>query len=185
MKRVVSVSLGSSRRNKRVEVEFCGEKFCVERIGTDGDLKKAAEIVAALDGKVDAIGVGGTDLYLFAGERRYPIRDAFRMVRGAKRTPVVDGSTLKNYWEREVIRKLSPRYWGKGTKVFITSGVDRNGMVLGFEEVGADLVIGDFMFGLGLPIPLRSSKALFAVGRVLLPVLTKMAPAQKKRVIFI
>ena len=35
MRRVVSVSLGSSKRNKTHEVEILGEMFRIERIGTD------------------------------------------------------------------------------------------------------------------------------------------------------
>jgi hypothetical protein len=37
MKRVVSISLGSSKRNHRTEIDFLGEHFVLERIGTDGD----------------------------------------------------------------------------------------------------------------------------------------------------
>jgi len=35
MKRVVSVSLGSSKRNHSVITEILGETFLIERIGTD------------------------------------------------------------------------------------------------------------------------------------------------------
>ena len=53
-KHVVSVSLGSSKRNAREETEVLGQKFVLERIGTDGDMKRAGALLAALDGKVDA-----------------------------------------------------------------------------------------------------------------------------------
>ena len=38
MKRVASISLGSSKRDHKVEAEFW-EKF-IERIGTDGDMNQ-------------------------------------------------------------------------------------------------------------------------------------------------
>jgi hypothetical protein len=41
MRRVVSVSLGSSTRDKRVVLNLKGENILVERIGTDGDINKA------------------------------------------------------------------------------------------------------------------------------------------------
>ncbi len=41
MKRAVSISIGSSKRDKAVEVELLGEKVLIERIGTDGDMEKA------------------------------------------------------------------------------------------------------------------------------------------------
>ncbi|MGE5653834.1 MAG: quinate 5-dehydrogenase, partial [Bacillota bacterium] len=45
MKRVVSVSLGSSKRNHAVETEILGEQFRIERIGTDGDMNKAIAMI--------------------------------------------------------------------------------------------------------------------------------------------
>jgi hypothetical protein len=95
-KRVVSVSLGSSRRDSVAEVEVLGEKVVLERRGTDGDFQGAICLIRELDGKVDAIGLGGIDLYLVAGGRRYAIRDAQKLKEAAKKTPVVDGSGLKH-----------------------------------------------------------------------------------------
>jgi hypothetical protein len=107
MKHVIGVSLGSSKRNHSVEAEFLGEKFLIERIGTDGDLNKAEELLRELDGKVDAFGMGGIDLYLVAGDRRYAIRDAQRLARAVTKSPIVDGSGLKSTLERRVIRYLA------------------------------------------------------------------------------
>ena len=86
MKRVVSISLGSSKRNHQVEGEFLGEKFLIERLGTDGDMEKAKALIAQLDGKVEAFGLGGTDLYIYAGKRRYTIREAAQIAKAAKIT---------------------------------------------------------------------------------------------------
>ena len=105
-KRVVSVSLGSSRRDAAAEVELLGERVLLERRGTDGDFQRALCLIQELDGKVDAIGLGGIDLYLFAGGRRYAIRDALRLKEAAKKTPVVDGSGLKHTLERRAVREL-------------------------------------------------------------------------------
>jgi hypothetical protein len=38
MKRAVSISIGSSKRDKAVVVELLGEQVSIERIGTDGDM---------------------------------------------------------------------------------------------------------------------------------------------------
>ena len=66
MKRAVSISIGSSKRDKKVEVDLLGEKVSIERIGTDGDMEAAALKYKELDGKVDAFGVGGADLVVNA-----------------------------------------------------------------------------------------------------------------------
>ena len=73
MKRAVSVSIGSSKRDKAVEVELLGEMVRIERIGTDGDMDKAARLFAELDGKVDAFGLGGADLGLMVDNKWYPL----------------------------------------------------------------------------------------------------------------
>lgn len=49
MKHAVSISLGSSKRNKSVEVELLGEKVLIERIGTDGDMETALVAAASRD----------------------------------------------------------------------------------------------------------------------------------------
>ena len=48
MKHAVSISLGSSKRDKTVEVELLGEQVRIERIGTDGDLEKIQSLVNEL-----------------------------------------------------------------------------------------------------------------------------------------
>jgi hypothetical protein len=173
VKRVVSVSLGAASGDMRVEAEFLGERFLIEREGTDGDVRRAAARIAALDGKVDAITLGGTDLYLVAGGRRYVVQEAARMAAGARQTPVVDGSGLKHTLERETIRWL--RQEGildvRGRRVLLMTAVDRFGMAEALVEAGADVTFGDLIFGLGLPVPLRRLPQVDRLARVTMPVL--------------
>ena len=80
-KHVVSVSIGSSGRDAREELSVLGQHFVLERIGTDGDIAKAAQLIAELDGRVDAFGVGGADIAVVAAGRKYPFREIQQMVR--------------------------------------------------------------------------------------------------------
>lgn len=173
-KHVVSVSLGASRRDSVVQVELLGEEVVLERRGTDGDFPKALCLIAELDGKVDAIGLGGIDLYLWAGGRRYPIRDAQRLKEAARKTPVVDGSGLKHTLERRAVAQLAGLIDWKSTKVLLPSAVDRFGLAEALHEAGAKVLYGDFVFALGLPIPLYSLSFLQKLAFVLLPVLTQL-----------
>ena len=176
MKRVVSVSIGSSKRDKKVEIDLLGEHFCIERVGTDGDKQKAIDRIKQLDGQVDAIGLGGIDLYLRCANRRYVIRDAEILAKAARKTPVVDGGELKGTLERRVIFYLQEHgiIDFKGTKVLLVSGMDRFGMAEALEQLGADLVIGDLIFALGVPIRIRSLKTLDFLTRLLMPALTRL-----------
>lgn len=176
MRRVVSVSLGSSKRNKTHEVEILGEMFKIERIGTDGDLHAFAKMFSDLDGKVDALGVGGADIYVVVGQKRYAFKQIQKLVAGAKTTPVVDGSGLKHTLERETILTLQRdgTVDFKNEKVLLVSAVDRFGMAQALLEVGAQTTYGDFLFGLGLPIPIRSYKTVRIFGAIVLPIITRL-----------
>jgi hypothetical protein len=176
MKRAVSISLGSSKRNSAVELDLLGEQVCIERIGTDGDMARAAALFGELDGQVDAFGVGGTDLGLTVGDKYYRLHSVAPLVRQVKTTPVVDGSGLKNtlerrvapYMDEHIAEALHPR------RALLTSGADRWGMAMSFFDCGYEGVLGDLMFGLGLPIPLRSPVAIKRVAAFLLPVVGRL-----------
>lgn len=176
MKTVVSVSIGSSARDHEVETVLLGEAFRIRRIGTDGDVKKAREILASLDGQVDAIGLGGLDIYLYSGTQRYVLRDGKRLMDSVKITPVVDGSGLKNTLERETIRYLvqDGRIPLAGRKVLMVCAMDRFGMAEALEEAGARVVYGDLIFSLNVDKPLRSLGELADYAARLLPEVSKL-----------
>ncbi len=173
-KRVVSVSLGSSRRNAQAEVEVLGERILLERRGTDGNLEAAVRLIRDLDGEVDAIGLGGIDLYLWAGGRRYTIRDALRLKAAAQKTPVVDGSGLKHTLERRAVEALYGLVDWPRTRVLLPSAVDRFGLAEALDRAGAKVLYGDFIFALGLPIPLYSLSFLQKLAWLLLPIFTQL-----------
>lgn len=172
MKRAVSISIGSSKRNKAVEIELLGEKICIERIGTDGDMEKAAQLYRELDGKVEAFGVGGADLGLRVDQKWYPLYSVRPMVRFVKQTPLVDGAGLKNTLEKRVAPFLDSRIGSylRERKAFITLGADRWGLSSSFAEAGYECLFGDLMFGLGLPFPLRSTRSLKVLAAILMPI---------------
>lgn len=175
MKRVVSISLGSSKRDHRAEIQLDGETFIVERVGTDGDMKKAHEKFLELDGQVDVLCMGGTDLYFYLGKRRYPVRDAWNMVRGVRDTPIADGSKLKVVLEYQTVKKITKQeILRTGMKVLMISAVDRYGMGQGFDESGADVLYGDFLFGLGLNIPLHRLSSVRRLAHILLPIICRL-----------
>ncbi len=176
MKRITSISLGSSARDKAVTATFAGEEFSVERIGTNGDMAAFRRKLIELDGIVDAFGLGGTDMYVYAAGRRYVFREIEKLASAAVKTPVVDGSGLKNTLERETIARL-----GRDgivdfsrSKVLLVSAVDRFGMAEALDGAGASVVYGDLLFALGVPLPLRSLQSVSSAARALLPLVTRM-----------
>jgi len=176
MKRAVSISLGSTKRDKVVEVDLLGERVRIERIGTNGDIAKATTLFTELDGQVGAFGVGGIDLGVHTPWKFYPLHDAQRMVKNVKRTPLVDGGGLKmtlearvmQVVEREIGMEIRPK------TALLTPAIARYGMTLSFINAGYECVFGDLMFALGLPIPVRGMTALRRLAKVLLPIVGRM-----------
>ncbi|NOZ27381.1 MAG: quinate 5-dehydrogenase [Chloroflexi bacterium] len=176
MKRVVSISLGSSIRDKRVELEFMGERVLIERIGCDGDEQMARRLYKELDGKVDAFGVGGIDLNVRVFDRYYPIYGARKLIADVRHTPVVDGDGVRRIVERQLAQHVESQIGDEiqPKRVMITTAVDRFDMALSFHEAGYEATYCDFMFALGLPIPIHSLRSLRILAALLLPVLGRL-----------
>ena len=174
MKHVVSVSLGSSTRDHRAETDFLGVRFVVERRGVDGRFKDAQTMLRDLDGKVDAIGLGGVDIYLRCRDRRYTLRDGQRLLDCVKTTPVVDGSGLKDTLEASVVHQLAQQFPLRGAKVLVVSALDRFGLAEALVQEGAVCTFGDKMFALELDQPIFGLDELEVQAEKLLPELCKL-----------
>ena len=176
MKRAVSVSLGSSERDKKVEVELLGERVSVERRGTDGDVAKATALFTELDGQVDCLGVGGIDLWVKMDDKTWNISAAHKLIQGVRQTPVVDGSGLKNTLEGQTAQVLVSELgagYAQG-RILLTAAVDRYGMTKSFVAQGYEIIFGDLMFALGIPIPIRKFSTFQVVARLLAAPATKL-----------
>jgi hypothetical protein len=176
MKRAISISIGSSKRDKIVEIDLLGERVSLERRGTDGDMEEAARLFGELDGKVDAFGMGGADLGVTVGDRRYPLYSALKIVQNVKHTPIVDGTGLKMTLERQAAAVLEKQIGGyiKDKKVFLLSAVDRWGLTHAFTQAGYYLIVGDMMSALGIPIAFHSESTVKTMAALLLPIVARL-----------
>jgi len=175
MKKVLSISLGSSTRDHTTEAEFLGERFWISRQGTEGDFEKALQLYREYDGKVDAFGVGGTEFYQVVAGRRYYWRDARRIREAIRISKVGDGNGIKHLLAPYALRSLEEHGIElKGKRVLQTTAVDRYGMAKALVDAGCDVTFGDLMFTLGLPIPIRSLRTVHVLAVLLLPLLTQL-----------
>ncbi len=176
MKRVVSVSLGSSKRDHKAKAVLLDTEFEISRRGTNGDFDKALEILRELDGNVDAIGLGGIDLYLYAGKTRYAIQDGLKLMQAVKKTPVVDGSGLKNTLERETVYYLREYtdMLPPESKVLMVSAVDRFGMAEALTSLGCDMTFGDLIFSAGISYPIKTLEELEEIAHKTLPEMVRL-----------
>ena len=176
MKQVVSISIGSSKRDHTVELELFGEQFKIWREGTDGDMADAVRRLREYDGKVDAFGLGGIDLFLNAADRTYWFRDAKRFRDAVKVTPLLDGSGLKGAVEGDVVRFMREDLGLElaGKRVLVTSAVDRWGMAMGFYQAGCAMIYGDLLYALDVPIMIHGHTALVRTVRVMAPLAVQL-----------
>jgi hypothetical protein len=178
MKRAVSVSIGSSKRNKAVEVTLLGEQVSIERIGTDGDMEAAAMKFKELDGTVDAFGVGGADLGAIVDGKWYTLHSVTPMVRFVEKTPLVDGGGLKNTLENKapafLDKKIGDYINSQGRKVLVALCTDRWGLSQAFADAGYEIVFGDMMFGLDIPIALHKISHLKMMAAIMMPIASRL-----------
>ncbi len=176
MKHVVGVSLGSTKRDHKAQLTLLGEEITVERRGTNGDVQKAIELIRSLDGKVDAIGLGGTDRWFFMGNKRYTLWQAERMAKTAKETPVADGSMLKGVIERRAVQYIrdEENMPLENKNAFVVCAVDRYGMASTLVESGCNLRIGDLAFALGISIFPSTLSTLKVIAAALMPIISHM-----------
>ena len=180
MKKILSVSVGSSSRDHTTRHEFLGQECEISRQGTNGDFKKAVQRYREMDGKVDAFGAGGVEFYMQVENRRYYFRDVKRLRNAIKISKVGDGNGVKGVLEKrafEYLEKYLNEKEGKtlnGMPALQTTAVDRYGMGKAMVDAGLDVAFGDFMFALGLPFAVKKLSTVRLLAAVLLPVVTQL-----------
>ena len=180
VKKILSISVGSSSRDHTTRHTFLGQECELSRQGTDGDFDKAVQRYADMDGKVDAFGVGGVEFFLRVGKKRYYFRDVARIRRAVKISKIGDGNGVKGLLERRAFQALEKHLNEKenktlkGMPALLTTAVDRYGMGEAMADAGLDLTIGDLMFTLGIPIAVHKLSTVRALAAALLPIVTNL-----------
>ena len=180
MRSVVSISLGSPERDWSADLSSLGVPLRIERRGVGLDYGAYLQALrrANDDPDVAAVGLGGINRYLFSGRRAYPLARAEQMAAQVTRKPLCDGAAMKRHWEPHVVRTLAAEGTVdfRDTPTLMVCAVDRWGMAAALEAAGARLILGDLMFALGVPCPLRSLAWTERLTRVVLPVVTRWVP---------
>jgi hypothetical protein len=180
VKKILSISVGSSSRDHTTAHEFLGEECELSRKGTDGDFEKAVQMYRDCDGKVDAFGVGGAEFFLRVAQRRYYFRDIQRIRKAVRLSKIGDGNGVKGLLERRAFAALEKFLNEKegrslrGLPALQTTAVDRYGMAEAMVDAGLDVTFGDFMFALDMPFALHKLSAVRLLAAILLPVITQL-----------
>jgi hypothetical protein len=137
MKRAVSISIGSSKRDKAEEVTLLGENISIQRIGTDGDME-------ALKYKELTVRWMHSGLGRISGSDRRQILSLSlvqKLTRYVEKTPVVDGGLRIPEIKPLFSDKTIGEYVNCGTQSHDHSYLDRWGLSKSLRRQDTDRLL--------------------------------------------
>lgn len=172
MKQIINISLGPGNDDYELDVEFQGQKFAIQRIGVDGDLDRASELMLTWNKQADAIGLSGIQFPYTIGSRAMPDRKTARLLKEAKQpnTPVTVGSLLRDVSHEWSLRHTHFIFGGNyftNARVLFFSGMANSKIARVMQEYTPNLQFADPLLEEGLPRLMSSYNELeLYAGRV-------------------
>lgn len=162
MKEIVSVSLGSSKSDYEFTRSFLGHEFRVRRFGTDYSYERAAQLLAAWDGKVDALGIGLVKDHSTVGVHRIMNKDTARLEAAVTKVPTTTGALLRGILHEWAVRHVQVdlgSYFNNARALFF-SGITTYRLATVMAEYTPNLQFADPLLELRVPKLLNSVHAL-------------------------
>ncbi|MBF0200051.1 MAG: dehydrogenase [Desulfamplus sp.] len=106
MKQITNISLGPAADNYQMEAVFLGKKFNIKRFGTNGDLKKAEDMLLMWNKKADVISLSAVKYMYGQGSKTIMTGKLKKLIKVANSltTPVTTGETLRRVTHEWCIR---------------------------------------------------------------------------------
>jgi predicted amino acid dehydrogenase len=162
MKKVVTVTLGSSKRDFEFKTEFLGQSFSVRRLGADQDTGKAWELMRRQQATADAIGLGEISDHYQVGLRTVVNKETKRLTNVVTRVPVTTGATLRRLLQVRAIRYVQKElgHYFNNNLVLFLSGMRNYDMAVAMADYTKNLSFADALFQTGAPKMLGSLEQL-------------------------
>jgi predicted amino acid dehydrogenase len=172
MKKVVTVTLGSSKQDFEFKTRFLGHDFSVHRLGADDDTTKAWELLRRQQNNVDAVGLGEIGDHFQVGLRTVVNKETQRLMNVVTRVPVTTGATLRRLLQVRAVRHVQKElgnYFNNNLVLFL-SGMRNYDMAVALSDYTKNLSFADALFQTGAPAMLGSLEQLelFAKGSELM-----------------
>jgi predicted amino acid dehydrogenase len=162
MKKVVTVTLGSSKQDFAFETNFLGHRFSVQRMGADNDTGKAWELLRRQQANADAIGLGEIGDHYQVGLRTVVNKETKRLLNVVTRVPATSGATLRRLLQVRAIRHVQHElgsYFNNNLVLFL-SGMRNYDMAVALSDYTRNLSFADALFQTGAPAMLGSLEQL-------------------------
>ncbi|MBF0224179.1 MAG: dehydrogenase [Desulfobacterales bacterium] len=164
MKTIVSISLGSSTDDYEFDANFLGESFKIKRLGTDGNIDRACDLILRWNHRADAIGIGSIK-YPYTVDNKQLVDKSLQKIEKMclnLKTPVTMGNSLRNVAFEWSLRHLQFKLNGYFTNIraFFLSGMDHYNLAKIMLEFSENLMFADPVMENGIPKFLNSFKEL-------------------------
>jgi len=168
MKKVVTVTLGSSKQDFEFETDFLGQRFSVKRMGADDNTGKAWELMRRQQASADAIGLGEVGDHYQVGLSRVVNKATRRLLNVVTRVPATTGATLRRLLQVRAVRHVQQAlgHHFNNNRVLFFSGMRNYDMAVALSDYTPNLAFADALFQTGAPAMLTSlpQLELFAKG---------------------
>ena len=162
MKKVVTVSLGSSKYDFSFETDFLGERFQIKRLGADDDTGKAWELMRRQQTMADAIGLGEIGDHWHVGQNTVINKETRRLLNVVTRVPATTGATLRRLLQVRAVRYVQNHlgnYFNNNIVLFL-SGMRNWDMAQAMSDYTPNLQFADALAQTGAPTLLTSLQQL-------------------------
>ncbi len=162
MKKVVTVTLGSSQQDFEFKTRFLGQDFSVRRMGADMDTVKAWELMRRQQAFADAIGAGEISDHYQVGLRTITNKETERLTNVVTRVPVTTGATLRRLLQVRAVRHVQHElgnYFNNNLVLFL-SGMRNYDMAVAMSDYTKNLSFADAVLQTGAPTLLTSLEQL-------------------------
>ncbi|MCB9162181.1 MAG: serine carboxypeptidase [Caldilineaceae bacterium] len=135
------------------DVRFLDQTVRILRRGCGGDHARARELIAAHDGRVDAIGLDGLPARLQLGRTHVDHDQGATLAAAATQTPVVDGDGIRAGLERWGVilgDRAEPGIFSQ-KRVLMVPGLNHGALAQALERRGSDIRYADPFVYFGLP----------------------------------
>ena len=158
MKKVVTVSLGSSKQDFTFQTNFLGRRFEVKRLGADDDTGRAWELMRRQQTTADAIGLGEIADHWHVGQDTVVSKETRRLLKVVTRVPATTGARLRRLLQVRAVRYVQNhlgRYFNNNLVLFL-SGMRNYDMAVALSDYTPNLSFADALLQTGAPTLLTS-----------------------------